>query len=241
MILIVRKFHPHPGGGAALIDALQTRATGIIQARQAEAVMLCEDTGVSGHVVWIETRASDPRPDDWTEPAAPGGDGGEHCPPEPLEFLDGFYRFPAPPCQVWSLEVRTAAPSRLPAMREFLRVVRQAATDSAIGGVSLYRSLRDPALLVAFVALPPGLSPARLLLEMEQPRADADRAAVTVAWTTLVVRWTLGRLPSARGSLVSPTTYPATAFWGRWGLAAGVPRVGAAGAGLARGGDLPME
>ncbi|HEV8641742.1 MAG TPA: hypothetical protein VGV13_11645 [Methylomirabilota bacterium] len=218
MTLLVRTFQSKPGRGQQLIDALQSAATRMIQTRQADSVLLCQQSDAGERILWIENRqgvAHAPRLD---EP----GDLFEETPTaQPLEFLDGFYRFPMPSCQVWSVEVRTPSNRQFQTVRALLRLARRTSADSNIAGLSLYRAVDDPTLLVAFLALLPGIAPAQYFKAQfgAEPEAWAiERAAV---WRPLSVSWTMGRMSSAGGSLLSASQYPSTAFWARSGRSSG--------------------
>lgn len=210
MTLTIRTFLSRPGQGAQLIGVLQRVATTMIQARQADSVLLCQQSDRRDRIFWIENSRGAAAPG---LPAVPDLSGHASL-ARSLAFLDGFYRFPVPPCQVWSLDVRVPSIGVFRAVRTLLRVARAAADDLDVAGLAIYRDLADPSALAAFLALAPGVSPDRYFT---LPATDPHRGESRSAWHPLSVTWTMGRLSSAGGSLLSSSRYPATAFWARAG------------------------
>lgn len=214
MKLLIRMFLSKPGHGPQLIGALQRTATTMIQSRQADSVLLCQDRDRSERILWIENRcraAGAFTPDESHDLLALAPTARS------LEFLDGFYRFPMPACQVWSLELRTSASDQAHTLPGLLGLARRAARDPNVAGLSVYRALDDPTLLVTFVAIRPGILAERYFSAELEAQPEMRTIARTLVWHRLTVSWMMGRLSSSAGHLLSPTRYPSTAFWARSG------------------------
>lgn len=210
MTLLIRIYLSKPGRGSQLVGALQRTATTLIRSGQADSVLLCQDRDKSERILWIENR----RPaagaftlDEFLDVLAPAPTTWS------LEFLDGFYRFPMPACEVWCLELRTSTSDQAQTLSGLLGVTRRAARDGNVAGLSVYRAVGDPTLLVAFVAVRSGIVPELYF----GTQFDAQPKARAPAWRPLTVNWTMGRLSSGAGHLLSPAHYPSTAFWARSG------------------------
>ena len=212
MTLLVRTFQSKLGREPQLIAALQRAATKMIQTQQADAVLLCQQCDTGERILWIETRqgaADGPALDesrDLLERASAV---------LPLEFLGGFYHFPMPACQVWSLEVRTPSNHQSQTVRLLLRLARRASADPNVVGLSLYRAVDDPTFVVAFLTLSPGIAPQQYFKAQFGAEPEAGAIERAVVWHPLLVAWSMGRLLSAGGSLLSPNRYPSSAFWAR--------------------------
>ncbi len=199
-----------------MIDGLQATATRMIHDRQADAVLICQQSDALDRIVWIENCAHE------TGHHAPIREQGaswelfEHISaPCHVEFLDGFYRFPLPPCQVWWLRVDQPLDRRLELVRELLDLARRAAADAHVVGVSLYRAVDEPTTIVGFLALTPGAVPAEYFKAQPPFTTDADAVVRTVAWCPLSLSWSVGRLSAGASTSISPDRYPRTAFWAR--------------------------
>jgi hypothetical protein len=131
-----------------------------------------------------------------------------------IEFLGGFYRFPLPRCQVWSVHLQQSGPRLLAITKELLRIARVSPGDSALLGLSLYRAVGLPAGLWGFLALTPGHDPAELLATRwgDHPPDVLAHAE----WQALQVRWTGGHTDSGTSPVaISSSRYPRAAFWAR--------------------------
>ena len=161
-------------------------------------------------------------------PSACGGDGApevckEIVPACEIEFLGGFYRFPLPRCQVWSVHLQQSGPRLLAITKELLRIARVSPGDSALLGLSLYRAVGLPAGLLGFLALTPGHDPAELLATRwgDHPPDVLAHAE----WQALQVRWTGGHTDSGTSPVaISSSRYPRAAFWARSHAAPGPAR-----------------
>jgi hypothetical protein len=218
MTLLLRTFRPKCDEKRAMIATLQSAATRMVRNRQTEAVLICKLLDAFEGILWIESYTDETghRPFVSAAEAAPTGSLVASSAACHLRFVDGFYRFPLPPCQVWWLQ---AKPRSDPHHREWVRGLREvsgrAAVDGAPVGFSLYRSVDEPSAIVGFLALTPGVTPNEYF--KTQPAAiatgveDVDHEA---AWRPLSVIWSVGRLSAiVNGS--SPVRYPRTAFWAR--------------------------
>lgn len=214
MHLLTRAFRSKPGRERDLINALRNTAVRMIQQLETLSVLMCQQSDDRQQLVWIENRGRESR----VAPSSLGGEAIEawrellaHASAAiSLEFLDGSYRFPLPPCEVWSLEVDRSDSEGLKAVLELARRVRE---DGHVVGMSLYRTVEISPAVTGFVALPLGVRPEDLawgatghVLETQKPR---------IVWHPLSVLWTAGRLSSDPGPGVSFTRYPRTAFLAR--------------------------
>jgi len=210
--MLLRVFDARPGQAPELLRRLQRVAARMIQERSLDAVQICRYADTFDRIVWIEDRhgASRSRGVLETEMAGACGDTIAQGPvSQPFELVDGFYRFPLPNCHVWSLEVSPAPGDEESALASFLDRSRVASAKSSVAGMSVYRALGTPRLLV-FVALSEGVVP-----------PDGSFVLPTVAvsgkWRHLLVVWTMGRLlsgPDLRGRPASGL-YPRPTFWAR--------------------------
>ncbi len=217
MTLLLRAFRSKPGRERGLIDVLRNTATQMIQDGQAEAVLICQQRDALDRILWIENRARRVDPGSVSE-QQPSREFCEHVSaPRRLVFLDGFYHFPLPPCQVWWLEIRQSSRWQPELVRGLLELARRAQMDAHIVGVSLYRAADESTTLIGFLALTPGITPAEYFKEQSPFAKGTDSAERTVAWYPLSVSCTLGRLSAGASSRVSPSRYPRTAFWARAG------------------------
>lgn len=223
MTLLVRTFRSKRGRERGLIDVLRDTATQMIQDGQAEAVLICQQSDALDRILLIENRARKVDLESVRE-EQPSPEPCEHVSaPRRLVFLDGFYRFPLPPCQVWWLEIHQSSRGQPELVREMLELTRRAAVDSHVSGISLYRAADEPTTLIGFLALTPGIAPAEYFKEQSPFASGAHSAEHTVAWYPLSVSCTLGRLSAGASSVISPSRYPRTAFWARSGPRAAPP------------------
>ena len=215
MILIFREFRSRAGDEERLLTALRKHAAAIIRNRQAEAVLVCQRTDVPQHLLWIQHHVL------WIQhhagPGVPAVDNRESLPsvesgfvesvgePVRVEFVDGVYQFPLPPCRVWAVETRDEETGRA-----LLNVSRLAASDRRIGGLSVYRTTEGQSRMIAFVALAPDVAPGDYL-KLASGRGNAEFTLYP-----LRVSWTIGRLTPGTPSS-SLVRYPRAAFWARLG------------------------
>jgi len=193
-----------------MIRALQDRATSMIRDRQAEAVLICQKHGALDGILWLENCAREPGHRAPISEEECRGQLFEHVSADcRLEFLDGFYRFPLPPCQVWWLRVQPEL------VRGLLDLARRAAADIHVVGVSLYRTIDEPIAIIGFLALTPGITPAEYFKAQPPLTPNADSVDRAIAWCPLSVIWSVGRLSTGASTSMSPDRYPRTAFWAR--------------------------
>lgn len=222
MVLSVRLFQSTPGQDRELIDSLRHAAAKIIQGGNAQSILICQQKDDPSQIIWLESRSrtSGPlRPGVTDRPSQfSGGALRDVSNPKPLEFLDGFYRFPLPPCRLWKLDILTAAGRESSAVEELLRSLRAAFEGSRVIGTSLYRVSDEPGLLLGFLALPQRAGPlAGVGRPIEWPLA-VSALVHRLVWHPISVIGTLGRLSAEGTPLLSPTRYPRTAFWARPGV-----------------------
>ncbi len=214
MTLLLRTFWSKRGRERGMIDALQDRATRMIHDRQADAVLICQQRDALDRIVWIENCTRETGRHAPISAQEASGELFEHISaPRCLEFLDGFYRFPLAPCQVWWVRVNQQPDHHLELVRELLDLARRAAADVHVVGVSLYRAMDEPTTIIGFAALTPGVTPAEYFKAQLPFTTDAVERAV--AWTPLSVSWSVGRLAAGASTRISPNRYPRTAFWAR--------------------------
>jgi hypothetical protein len=188
----------------------------MIRDRQADAVLICQQHGALDGILWIENRA---REAGHRAPISEKESSRElfeqvsaDC---RLEFLDGFYRFPLPPCQVWWLRVDQRPNHHFELVRGLLDLARRAAADLHVVGVSLYRAIDEPIAIIGFLALTPGITPAEYFKAQPPLTPNADPVDRAFAWCPLSVIWSVGRLSAGASPSMSPDRYPRTAFWAR--------------------------
>lgn len=217
MTLLLRTFRSKPGRESGLIDVLRGTATQMIQDGQVEAVLICQHKDARDRILWIENRARKVDPGPVSERQPPRESCEQVSASRRLVFLDGFYHFPLPPCQVWWLEIRQSSRCQPRLVRELLELARRAEKDAHIAGISLYRAADESTTLIGFLALTPGVTPAEYFKEQSPFARGADSAQRTVVWYPLSVSCTLGRLSAGASSPISASRYPRTAFWARSG------------------------
>jgi hypothetical protein len=213
MTLLLRAFRSNPGKELTLLGALQREASVIIQRRDAEAVLIYQRADDTEYIFWIESCRCDLRPVPTFvilhELGSVEDALRDVSPPTRLEFMDAFYRFPIPSCQLWSVKVRVSVHQVQQTLEHLLHALHGARADGQIIGASLYRVAGESGTIIGFLALSPGGTPAALLA------SDGGRIPATGAEFSsypISVAWTLGRLSPG---VVSPDRYPRTAFWSR--------------------------
>jgi hypothetical protein len=216
MTLVLRTFRSKHGCESTVVAALRNAATRMIQDRQAEAVLICQRSDILNRILWIENRA---RGVDLRSPTREQEAYleflQEASTPYRLIFVDGFYRFPLAPCDVWWLESHQLSHSQPELLQGLLEVTRCATMDAHLVGISLYRAADELTRVIAFLALQPGITPAEYFKEHFPFTSGGDGAARAVGWYPLTVSWTGGRLTADGSSPISPCRYPRTAFWAR--------------------------
>jgi hypothetical protein len=218
MIILVRRFRSRAGSERTVMGAVRTSATRMVREQQVEAVLLCQRSDAPAEILWMEHRGRDIGPvrgSDSPLAATSGELLEETTPPQQVDLLDGFYRFPLPPCRVWLLEVPGGVEPEADIVRALLELSRLGAKDSRVAGLSVYRVVGDPAPVIAFLALAPDLAPSEYFTGLETREAAA--LGKTLASYPLCASWTVGRLSAGPGSMASPGRYPRTAFWARAG------------------------
>ncbi len=210
--MLLRLFDTRPGREPEFLRCLQGIATRMIQQERLDAVQICRYADSFERIVWIEDRRTASRSGSVLEAevAATCADTLVQGPvSQPFELVDGFYHYPLPRCQVWSLEVSPATGQEEGALTDFLDRSRAASGEPSVAGRSVYRALGTPRLLV-FVALSEGVIPS-------DGSFLSPRLAAAGKWRRLLVVWTMGRVlsdPDRRGHAASGL-YPRPTFWAR--------------------------
>jgi hypothetical protein len=148
MALLFRTLRARPGREAALLDGLRHWVARPARGREA-SLLLCR-TDDPGVFVWMGLTAE----------ARPGAEPGdvidavatdlvEPAPAVSLRFVDGWYRLPAPPYQVWNVEVRAPGARSADIVTELLVPSRG---SRAVVGRTVFRAIDDPAVFIGFVA-----------------------------------------------------------------------------------------
>lgn len=222
MVLLFRQFRSRSGSERLLSAALRGSAVGMIRRQQADAVLVCQRADAINHLLWIEHRgrsagegatAAEPYP---TLPDELIEGGGA---PLRVEFVDGFYHFPLPPCHVWGLETRSPEVART-----LLSLSAPAPSNPRVAGLSFYRVVEEPTRTIAFFALAPGVTPGDYLVESRPDRSPPAQAGeMDLVYYPLTVNWTVGRLIPGRSPVASLVRYPRAAFWARLALGAALP------------------
>lgn len=209
--MLLRLFETRPGRESEFLRCLQGIATRMIQQERLDAVQICRYADSLDRIVWIEDRRTASKSGHALE-----SEVARACPDtlmqvpvsEPFELVDGFYHYPLPRCQVWSFEVSPATGQGEGALTDFLDRARTASAEPSVAGLSIYRALGTPRVLV-FVALNEGVAPS-------DGSFFSPKLAATAKWRHLLVEWTMGRVlggADRRGTVSG--LYPKPTFWAR--------------------------
>jgi hypothetical protein len=210
--MLLRVFEARPGREPELLSRLQGIATGMIQGQSLDAVQICRYADSVHRILWIEDRRPESRSGAVLEAkvATTCADTLAQGPlSQAFELVDGFYNYPLPRCQVWSLEVSAAPGDVHDALTNVLGRVRAASAEPSVAGMSVYRALGTQRLLI-FVALREGVVPS-------DGSFVSPRLVAAGTWRHLLVVWTMGRVvsgPDRRGTAASGL-YPRPTFWAR--------------------------
>ena len=187
MAITFRTFRSQPGRDGDLIESLRSAAARALRSEPG-SVVVCR-TDDPREVVWIANRQGDP-----ALPPAPAPSGSEPEDPSEdlvagaspalsLSFLDGWYRLPAPPYQIWSVEVYAAGGTSLATLKDLFELSRWQAGAHHIVGRSVFRAIEDESLFIGFVGFT-----WRGLRDHEVSRPDMSlRIARRVIWRPLSV------------------------------------------------------
>jgi hypothetical protein len=151
MALLFRTLRARPGREAALLDGLRHYVTRPARGREA-SLLLCR-TDDPGAFVWMGL-AAEARPG--SEPGvvidAVATDLVEPAPAVSLRFVDEWYRLPAPPYEIWNVEVRATGARATDLVTELL-VPPGGSRAAPVVGRTVFRAIDDPAVFIGFVAL----------------------------------------------------------------------------------------
>ena len=210
--MLLRFLDTRPGRESEFLRCLQGIATRMIQQERLDAVQICRYADSLDRIVWIEDRRTASRSGRVLE-----SEVARTCPDplvqvpvlQPFELVDGFYHYPLPRCQVWSLEVSPATGQEEGALTHFLDRARTTSAEPSVAGMSVYRALGTPCLQI-FVALREDVVPS-------DGSFLSPGLAAAGTWRRLLVVWTMGRVfsdPDRHGHAASGL-YPRRTFWAR--------------------------
>lgn len=153
MALVFRILKARPGREGASLDCLQRHASRVVQEDEERCLLICA-TDDPGEFLWIGHRTTE------AESAARSRDLVdsmaesllEPAPALSLRFLGGWHRLPAPPYQIWNVEVR--GPDDL-AVRSVTALFTPPGGEGAdhVVGRSVFRAIEDASVFVGFVAV----------------------------------------------------------------------------------------
>lgn len=228
MALIIRTFRSRQGRDAEVIDGLRSMASGMVQYVQARSVVICRQTNDPEQLLWIGDRGdeADFRSLPLWRKLIESFEStlAASSPPLSLGFLDEFYRFPPPPYQVWSLEVRAPLEEQTGTMTDLFALSRVARRDRHVVGMSLYRAVEEPATFIGFLGLTCGFTPRGLVRNGEKSSREAEQMERALLWRPLSVAYEVGRLVAgdrATGAGESASRAPVAPFWVRAGVVPG--------------------
>jgi hypothetical protein len=210
--MVLRFLDTRPGRESEFLRCLQGIATRMIQQERLDAVQICRYADGSGRIVWIEDHRGASRSGQVLDAEVAGTCPGAlvHGPgSQPFERVDGFCHYPLPRCCVWSLEVSPATGQEEGALTDFLDRARTPSAERSMAGMSVYRALDTPCLLI-FVALSEDVVPS-------DGSFLPPGLAAAGKWRRLLVVWTMGRVlsdPDGRGH-AALGVYPRPTFWAR--------------------------
>jgi hypothetical protein len=152
MALLFRILRARPGQEGLLLDWLQHHASRVGQ--DAETPLLVCRTDDPGEFVWVghqpgEARRS-LRPAMLVDSLAEAPLGS--APAMVLRFVGGWHRLPAPPYQIWNVEVRVPGDPAVGSVTQLFAPPGATGPDPLVGR-SVFRAMEDPSVFVGFVAL----------------------------------------------------------------------------------------
>lgn len=185
MSLVLRMFRARPGTVVALGDALRRAAAAMLEPQGSIVVCRTDDPA---EMVWIGDRGTD---QDFRAHSAGLEDAlAESPPPLALKFLDAWYRFPAPPCQVWNFTIHAPCGGGLDVLKDLFGVLRWERQEPQMVGRSIYRAVDDPDVFIGFVGLPWGSRTQNAMARLN----PSDGVARLVVWRPLSIAYTVARV-----------------------------------------------
>ncbi len=222
MPVIVRTFRSRSGRQVELTEGLRTLAAATIRYGRGASVVICRQINDPDQFIWIGDRGGpldfrrvglrDDLMKAFEESLA------ECSPPLSLGFLDEFYHFPPPPCQLWSFDAHAPADDVVGVLSALFALSRLARRERRVVGMSLYRAVEDAGTFVGFLALTGGFTPNLLVRAGSgQPRMTEriERAAV---WRPLSVVCEARRFPAREPVAGSRREISSAPFWVRSGV-----------------------
>lgn len=229
MPIIVRTFRARPGRQSELTEGLHTLASATVRYGRGASVVICQQSNAPDQFMWIGDRGGSSdltRVDLRDELIKTFEESLAECSaPLSLGFLDEFYRFPASPGQLWSLEAHAPADDVVGMLSDLFDLLQLARRERRVVGMSLYRAVEDAGTFVGFVALTEDFTnnlPAQNGLGQLRGTERIERSAV---WRPLSVVCEVRR-PTARKPLTgSGQEISSAPFWVRSGVVRSVSAI----------------
>lgn len=198
MGFVFSMFRSRPGQEAALLASLRSAARTIVE-NHAGSVVICQ-TDSPRELVWLGSEAlgaefvKDRLTESWLSFS--------------LAFVDGWYRLPAPPYQVWNLEARTGAESPLETLKRLLELSGWRAGNDHVVGRSVFRTTEDPRVYVGFVGLTESW-----LRQCDVSQWMAAGRAHGLVWRPLFVVYRVAAQPGGAARASAGDRVPHIPFW----------------------------
>lgn len=205
MALTFRTFRARPGRDVELLDALRRVAAQQLRFGTGSAV-LCR-THDPREMVWVGTQDAGPEVLDGSVDEALAA----ASPAFSLRFLDGWHRLPAPPYQVWNLEVHGTGDDPLETLKGLLELSRWERGRPHVVGRWIYRAIEDSSVFIGFV----GLTQAWLVRNEAASLGKAQRPDRLVIWRPLVTVYQVERAPGGTPRARAGEAGPHAPFWAR--------------------------
>jgi hypothetical protein len=217
MALVFRRFRARPSREAAVLEHLRTAACRIVEEHPGSVVIF--RTGEPREMVWL---GNEP-------PGVTVGcdDSLAECFPDfSLQFVDGWYRLPAPPHEIWNLEVRTAGEPRLETLKRLLELSRWHEEQPHVVGRSVFRVIEDPSAFIGFVGMTRGWSRDHAMSE----RGLLVKIGGSFVWRPLFLVYKVEATPGGPVRISGGEGLTLPAFWAAAGCGHDLSRVTASGA-----------
>jgi len=135
-----------------LLERLRQYASRLMQGEETSLWLWRTDD--PAEFVWIGHQAEEgPGASAWADIADSMGSGVlESATRFSLRFVGGWHRLPAPPYQIWNVEARATATTRVESPIALFQPTGGADADALVGR-SVFRAVEDPARFIGFVAL----------------------------------------------------------------------------------------
>lgn len=213
MALILRTFRSWSGRDSELVESLRQAAWDMLRSEPG-SVLICRSHDPR-EIVWLGDRGTDSELSQLPRARDLAGSDKEN-PLEPcgptlsLRFVDEWYRFPAPPHQVWNFAGRVGAAGQREPLKELFAWSPRERQPHVVGR-SLYRAIEDPSLFIGFV----GLSLGWLRQNAVAGLTGAEHAERTVIWRPLSMVHRIERAPGGVPRTTDGREASAASFWPR--------------------------